>query len=118
MIACPQLIGGEWRSPSGGTPVFNPSTGEVIAECPAGGADEVNAAVEAAAAAFPAWRDTPVVERARVMFRYRQLIEENFDRLCACVSREHGKTQVEARGSLFRGLENVEYACGAPALLM
>jgi malonate-semialdehyde dehydrogenase (acetylating)/methylmalonate-semialdehyde dehydrogenase len=52
------------------------------------------------------------------MFRYRQLVEENFDRLCATVSREHGKTLAEARGSLFRGLENIEYACGAPTLLM
>lgn len=118
LTPCPSYIAGEWRAAPGGTPVFNPSTGEVIAECPAGGAAEVDAAVQAAAAAFPAWRDTPVVERARVMFRYRQLIEENFDKLCACVSREHGKTLVEARGSLFRGLENVEYACGAPALLM
>ena len=83
-----------------------------------GGADLVNEAVEAAAAAFLAWSETPVVERARVMFRYRQLVEENFDRLCATVSREHGKTLAEARGSLFRGLENIEYACGAPALLM
>src|SRR6187431_2773860 len=95
-IPCPDYIDGEWRTTAGGTPVFNPSTGDVIAECPAGGAAEVNAAVEAAAAAFPAWRETPVVERARVMFRYRQLVEENFDKLCACVSREHGKTLAEA----------------------
>ena len=119
MIACPNFIAGEWRKAvGGGTPVFNPSTGEVIAECPAGSANEVNETVEAAAAAFPAWRDTPVVERARVMFRYRQLLDEHFDELCRNVSREHGKTLVEARGSLFRGIENVEYACGAPSLLM
>ncbi len=118
LLPCPHFIAGEWRTPAGGTPVFNPSMGEVIAECPAGGAGEVNAAVEAAAAAFPAWRETPVVERARVMFRYRQLVEENFDRLCAGVSREHGKTLAEARGSMFRGLENIEYACGAPSLMM
>ena len=119
LTTCPDFIAGEWRSVAGGTPVFNPSTGEVIAECPGGGADDVNAAVEAAAAAFPEWRDTPVVERARVMFRYRQLVEENFDRLCATVSREHGKTLAEARGqSCFAGLENIEYACGAPSLLM
>jgi len=117
MTPCPNLIAGEWRAVAGGTPIFNPSTGEVIAECPAGTAGDVNAAVEAAAAAFPAWRDTPVVERARVMFRYRQLVEANFDRLCTSVSREHGKTLVEARGSIFRGLENIEYACGAPSLL-
>src|SRR6187402_3252149 len=116
--SCPFFIGGEWRTAAGGTPVFNPSTGEIIAECPAGTAEDVNVAVAAAAAAFPAWRDTPVVERARVMFRYRHLVEENFDRLCASVSREHGKTLVEARGSLFRGVENIEYACGAPSLLM
>ncbi|MDB6149650.1 MAG: mmsA [Chthoniobacter sp.] len=116
--AVPTFIAGEWRKISGGTPVFNPSTGEVIAECPVGGAAEVNAAVEAAATAFPAWRDTPPIERARVFFRYRQLIEEHFDKLCACVSREHGKTLAESRGSLFRGLENVEYACGIPSLLM
>lgn len=115
----PHYIAGEWRTspelPS--TPVFNPSTGDVIAQCPAGGAAEVAAAVEAAHAAFPAWRETPAVERARVFFRYRQLIEQNFDRLCATVSREHGKTLSEARGDVHRGLENVEYACGVPTLL-
>jgi len=115
---CPLYIGGEWVQPKiAGTPVFNPSTGEVIAECPAGGAPEINAAVEAAAAAFPAWRDTPAVERARVFFRYRQLFEQSFDHICASVSREHGKTLAEARGSAFRGLENIEYACGIPSLL-
>jgi len=119
MTDCPVYIAGEWRVLRGdGTPVFNPSTGEVIAECPAGDAVLVDEAAQAAAAAFPAWRDTPPVERARVFFRYRQLLEENFDRLCRTVSREHGKTHAEARGSLFRGLENVEYACGIPSLLM
>jgi malonate-semialdehyde dehydrogenase (acetylating)/methylmalonate-semialdehyde dehydrogenase len=118
LTPCPLFIGGEWIRPKiAGTPVFNPSTGDVIAECPAGGAAEVNAAVEAAAAAFPGWRDTPVIERARYFFRYRQLVEENFDRLCASISLEHGKTLVEARGSIYRGIENIEYACGAPTLL-
>ena len=117
-IPCPLFIAGEWLRPKiAGTPVYNPSTGDVIAECPAGGAAEVNAAVEAAAAAFPGWRDTPVIERARVFFRYRQQVEANFDRLCASISLEHGKTLVEARGSIYRGLENIEYACGAPTLL-
>src|SRR3954471_18932295 len=119
LLSCPNYIGGEWQTPKNGTtPVYNPSTGDVIAEAPAGGAAEVNAAVEAAQAAFPAWRETPPVERARVFFKYRQLIEANFDRICQTVSREHGKTLVEARGSIFRGLENVEYACGVPSLLM
>ena len=118
LIPCPNFIGGEWQAPKGAaTPVFNPSTGDVIAECPAGGAAEVNAAVEAAQAAFPGWRETPPIERARVFFRYRQLIEANFDQLCSTVSREHGKTLAEARGSIYRGLENIEYACGIPSLL-
>lgn len=119
LLPCPVFINGEWRTLSGvaATPVFNPSTGDVIAECPVGGKAEVNAAVEAAQAAFPAWRETPAVERARVFFRYRQLVEKNFDRLCATVCREHGKTLAEARGSVYRGLENIEYACGIPSLL-
>jgi malonate-semialdehyde dehydrogenase (acetylating)/methylmalonate-semialdehyde dehydrogenase len=118
LLPCPLFIGGEWTEPPlAGTPVYNPSTGEVIAECPAGGAAEVDAAVQAAAAAFPAWRDTPPIERARLFFRYRQLVEENFDRICASISREHGKTLTEARGSIYRGIENIEYACGVPSLL-
>src|SRR5947209_15618629 len=118
LVPCPLYIGGEWLQPKiPGTPVFNPSTGDVIAECPTGGVAEVNAAVAAAQAAFPAWSETPAVERARIFFRYRQLVEQNFDRLCQTVSREHGKTHAEARGSIFRGLENIEYACGIPSLL-
>src|SRR5881394_3164079 len=120
MIACPVLIEGEWRTPrgNGSSPVYNPSRGEVIAEVPMCGAGIVNEAVESAAAAFPAWRETPPVERARVFFRYRQLVEENFDRICQSVTREHGKTLAEARGSVYRGIENIEYACGVPTLLM
>jgi malonate-semialdehyde dehydrogenase (acetylating)/methylmalonate-semialdehyde dehydrogenase len=118
LLPCPVFIGGEWIRPKlAGTPVYNPSTGDVISECPLGGSAEVDAAVEAAAAAFPAWRDTPVIERARLFFRYRHLVEDNFDRLCASISLEHGKTLVESRGSLYRGIENIEYACGAPSLL-
>jgi malonate-semialdehyde dehydrogenase (acetylating) / methylmalonate-semialdehyde dehydrogenase len=118
LLPCPHYIGGEWRNASSsGTPVYNPSTGDVIAECPAGNAADVNDAVEAAWQAFPAWRETPAVDRARVFFRYRQLVEQNFDAICHSVSREHGKTFAEARGSVFRGLENIEYACGVPSLL-
>ena len=118
LIPCPQFIGGEWSQPKlPGSPVFNPSTGDVIAECPMGGAAEVDAAVQAAAAAFPGWRDTPAIERARFLFRYRHLVEANFDHICSMVSLEHGKTLVESRGSVYRGIENIEYACGAPTLL-
>jgi malonate-semialdehyde dehydrogenase (acetylating)/methylmalonate-semialdehyde dehydrogenase len=120
LTSCPVLIGGAWREirGSGTSPVFNPSRGEVIAEVPMCGADIVDEAVQAAADAFPAWRDTPAAERARLFFRYRQLIEENFDRICQSVSREHGKTLTEARGSVYRGIENIEFACTAPTLLM
>jgi malonate-semialdehyde dehydrogenase (acetylating)/methylmalonate-semialdehyde dehydrogenase len=113
------LIGGEWTAPAGAarSPVFNPSLGEVIAELPMGGAAEVDAAVRAAHAAFPAWADTPVVERARVMFRYRTLLEQHFDSIARLICREHGKTYAEARGDLFRGYEVVELACAAPTLL-
>jgi malonate-semialdehyde dehydrogenase (acetylating) / methylmalonate-semialdehyde dehydrogenase len=118
LTPCPHFIGGEWRHSRGASsPVFNPSTGEVIAECPVGGSAEAHAAVEAAQAAFPAWRETPAVERARVFFKYRQLVEQNFEAICRTVTREHGKTFAEARGSAFRGLENIEYACGVPSLL-
>ncbi len=68
--------------------------------------------------AFPAWSETPPVERARLFFRYRQLVEKNFDGICQAISREHGKTLAEARGSVYRGIENIEYACGIPTLLM
>src|SRR2546430_229209 len=120
MTSVPAFIDGEWREISGvdRTPVFNPSRGEVIAEVPACTKEHVDLAVDAAADAFPAWRDTPPVERARLFFRYRQLVEENFDRICQSVTREHGKTLAEARGSVYRGIENIEYACGVPTLLM
>src|SRR5438477_3683988 len=117
---CPAFINGQWREITGvdKSPVYNPSRGEVIAEVPLCTKEHVDEAVEAAAAAFPSWRDTPAIERARLFFRYRQLVEENFDRICQSVSREHGKTLAEARGSVYRGIENIEYACAVPTLLM
>src|SRR6478672_3499557 len=117
---CPAFINGQWREITGveKSPVYNPSRGEVIAEVPLCTKEHVDEAVESAAAAFPAWRDTPAMERARLFFRYRQLVEENFDRICRSVTREHGKTLAEARGSAYRGIENIEYACAIPSLLM
>ena len=111
---------GEWReiSSTATTSVFNPSLGEIIAETPLCGAAQVNEAVEAAAAAFPAWWETPAVERARVMFRFRSLLEENFEDIVRINTREHGKTLVESRGDVRRGIEMVEFACGIPSLLM
>lgn len=119
LAPCPFFIGGEWLQPKvAGTPVFNPSTGEIIAECPSGTAEDVNAAVAAAAAAFPAWMETPPTERARIFFRFKMLLEENFEALAQIVTREHGKTLVESRGDVRRGIEMVEFSCGIPSLLM
>ena len=116
---CPNLIGGEWSTPHTATTtkVCNPSTGEVIAETPMCGPDIVDAAVQAAKAAFVDWSETPPAERARVLFRYKSLIEKNFEELAKSVTREHGKTLTEARGDVLRGMEVVEYSCGAPELL-
>src|SRR6202789_2375660 len=116
---CPFFIGGEWLQPKvAGTPVFNPSIREVIAECPARTVTEVNAAVEAAHAAFPAWMETPPVERARLLGRFKMLLEDNFEDIVRSNTREHGKTLVESRGDVKRGIEVVEFALGVPSLLM
>jgi malonate-semialdehyde dehydrogenase (acetylating) / methylmalonate-semialdehyde dehydrogenase len=117
---CPLFIGGEWLEVNSvpGSPVFNPSTGDVIAETPMCTAQHVNAAVDAAAAAFPSWMETPPVERARIFFKFKTLLEENFEDLVRCNTREHGKTLVESRGDVKRGIEMVEFACGVPSLLM
>lgn len=117
----PHFIAGEWHlGPSGGptSPVFNPSRGDVIAETPLGDAALAAEAVGAAAAAFPGWAGTPPVERARVFFRFKILLEDAFEELARLITREHGKTLVEARGSVRRGIEMVEFACGIPSLLL
>src|SRR5438874_12034353 len=80
-------------------------------------AAHVNDAVEAAEAAFPDWWETPPVERARVLFRFKMLLEENFETVARCNTREHGKTWMESRGDVRRGIELVEFACSIPSLL-
>ncbi|MFC4159449.1 CoA-acylating methylmalonate-semialdehyde dehydrogenase [Chitinimonas lacunae] len=97
--------------------VYNPALGEVIARVPFAGADEVAVAVSAAQAAFPAWAATPALKRARVMFRFKALLEEHADELAGAISREHGKVLADAHGELARGIEVVEFACAAPQLL-
>jgi malonate-semialdehyde dehydrogenase (acetylating) / methylmalonate-semialdehyde dehydrogenase len=97
--------------------VYNPATGEVAAQVPLASTAELNAAVEAAKAAFPDWAATPPLTRARIMFKYKTLIEDNADRLAAVINAEHGKVLSDAGGSLTRGLEVVEFACGIPQLL-
>lgn len=97
--------------------VYNPATGKISKEVALASAQTVAETVQIAAAAFPHWRDTPVIKRARIMFKFKQLIEENAEKLCQLIGEEHGKISHDALGELQRGIENVEYACGAPEIL-
>jgi malonate-semialdehyde dehydrogenase (acetylating)/methylmalonate-semialdehyde dehydrogenase len=112
------FFGGKWvRSRAAETlDVHNPATGATIARTPLSTVEDLAAAVAAAKKAFPAWRDTPPVLRARAMFRFRQLLEDHFEELARIVTTEHGKTLDESRGSVRRGIECVEVACGTPSL--
>jgi malonate-semialdehyde dehydrogenase (acetylating)/methylmalonate-semialdehyde dehydrogenase len=114
------LIGSEWRKPSDGVaslPVYNPATGEVIGHVPLSTSEDVDAAVRAAVNANRAWSVTSVMERVRLMFRYKNVLEDHFEELAAIITRHHGKTLDEARGEVRRGIEVVDFACGAPTLL-
>ena len=97
--------------------VFNPAVGEPCARVALGTADDVNAAVAAAAAAFPAWSATPPLTRARVLFKFLQLCQQHTDDFAAMLTREHGKTFSDAQGEVARGIEMVEFAVGIPHLL-
>jgi malonate-semialdehyde dehydrogenase (acetylating)/methylmalonate-semialdehyde dehydrogenase len=97
--------------------VTNPATGEVVRQVPFCNETDIDSAVQAAKAAFPAWRKTPALRRARVLMRYRELIDANREELARLVSEEHGKTVVDAAGSVQRGLEVVEFAMGIPHLM-
>jgi malonate-semialdehyde dehydrogenase (acetylating) / methylmalonate-semialdehyde dehydrogenase len=113
-------IGGEWiASPTAESlELTNPATGETLGRVPLSGAHEVDQAVAAAQEAFGKWRETPPVVRARYLFKLKYLMEQHFDDIAATVTRENGKTLDEARGSVRRGIENVEHACGIPTLMM
>ena len=112
-------IGGKAQPGSGDRfgDVYNPATGDVAARVPFASPADVDAAVAAARAAFPAWAATPPLRRARVMFKLKELIERHTDELAAIVTAEHGKVLSDAKGSVTRGLEVVEFACGIPSLL-
>lgn len=97
--------------------VFNPATGEASKKVVLGTDEDLNAAVAAAKAAFPAWAETPPLARARVLFRARDLIEQRMDELAAIITSEHGKILSDAKGEVTRGLEVVEFATGVPELL-
>lgn len=98
-------------------PVYNPSTGEISRNVALASRATVEEAIAAAQAAYPQWRATPPIKRARIMFRFKELLEQNADRICELIGEEHGKIRHDAMGELQRGIENVEYACGAPELL-
>ncbi|MBU0640531.1 MAG: CoA-acylating methylmalonate-semialdehyde dehydrogenase [Planctomycetes bacterium] len=117
---CRCLIGGQWTEAHTDRfdPVRNPSTGETIAHVPMCGNEDVDRAVQAALKAFPAWRDTPPPDRARIMFRFHDLLQQHTDELARLVTREHGKTFLESKASVQRGIEMVEFSAGIPALLM
>jgi malonate-semialdehyde dehydrogenase (acetylating)/methylmalonate-semialdehyde dehydrogenase len=97
--------------------VFNPATGEVCAQVSMATPTTIQQALSAASQAYPAWRNTPPAARARIMYRFKQLLEDHQDAICELITREHGKVLSDAKGELARGIENVEYACGIPELL-
>jgi malonate-semialdehyde dehydrogenase (acetylating)/methylmalonate-semialdehyde dehydrogenase len=97
--------------------VFNPATGKVQARVPLASTVEVGTAVAAARAAFPAWSETPALKRARILFKFKELLDSHADELAEIITREHGKVLSDAKGEVTRGIEVVEFACAAPQLL-
>ncbi|WP_281662278.1 CoA-acylating methylmalonate-semialdehyde dehydrogenase [Halomonas sp. Alg239-R46] len=97
--------------------VFNPATGRVTGHVSLASSKDVNTAVEAAQAAFPAWADTPPIRRARVMFKFLELLNVHKDELAEAITKEHGKVFTDAQGEVARGIDIVEFACGIPQLL-
>jgi malonate-semialdehyde dehydrogenase (acetylating)/methylmalonate-semialdehyde dehydrogenase len=120
MTILANLINGEWRPSHSdrGQEIHNPATGEVLAQVPFATPAEVEAAVTAAHEAFAEWRQVPPMARARVLFRFRELLEDAFEDLARLVTTENGKTLDEARGEVRRAIENVETAAGIPSLML
>jgi malonate-semialdehyde dehydrogenase (acetylating) / methylmalonate-semialdehyde dehydrogenase len=112
-------INGRWQSAATDEhqDVINPATGELLGRTPLSGADVVNEAAQAAAAALPGWRSTPPGERIQYLFSLKQLLEENFDDLARTITLECGKTLAESQGEMRRAIENVEVACGIPLMM-
>jgi malonate-semialdehyde dehydrogenase (acetylating)/methylmalonate-semialdehyde dehydrogenase len=112
-------INGEWIRPnvSETLDVINPATGGVIAKTPVGSKTDVEAAANAASAAFPAWRQTPVQDRVQYLFKLRELLKANHDEIARLITNECGKTFEEAKAEMVRAIENVEVACGMPHLM-
>lgn len=114
------FIGGEFISSKTEKymPIYNPSTGEIAAETPCCTIDEVEAAIAAAKAAYPAWSNTPITKRVQILYKLRQLIEENMDELTYSVAFENGKSWDEAQGDILKAKEGTEVAISAPILTM
>src|SRR5215216_2017188 len=114
------FIGGRWEEKDGRDtePVYDPATGEVVAETPLSTKEDVDRAVRQAEEAFSGWAAMPVVERARVLFRFKALLEEHFEELRALVTLENGKDEKDGGGEVRRGIEVGEFACGMPSLMM
>src|SRR5271168_277392 len=112
-------INGAWRRPSSTEffDVTNPATTELLARTPMSSAADVDAAVQSAAAAFPAWRRTPPGERVQYLFKLKNLLDEHIDEIARLITRENGKTFAEAKAEMRRGIENVEVACGIPMMM-
>ena len=115
----PNYFGGAWQKSSATefVDVTNPASGELIARTPLSSKAEVDTVVQAAAAAFPAWRRTPAGERIQYLFKLKVLLEEHIDELSRLITLENGKTFGEAKAELRRGIENVEVACGIPMMM-
>jgi malonate-semialdehyde dehydrogenase (acetylating) / methylmalonate-semialdehyde dehydrogenase len=115
----PHVIGGKEQFPTSGNfgKVYNPATGLQAAQVGFASVEEVDAAVAVAKAAFPAWRATSLSRRAEVLFKLRQLVDENRHEIARLLTAEHGKVLSDALGEVARGLENIEFACGIPNLL-
>jgi malonate-semialdehyde dehydrogenase (acetylating)/methylmalonate-semialdehyde dehydrogenase len=112
------FIGGRRVEDNGRTqPVYDPAAGRAVRQVALASGATVGQAIAAAEQAFPAWRDTPAIKRARIMFRFKELLEANADRVVAAITEEHGKVLHDAAGEFARGVEVVEYACSAPELL-
>ena len=118
-VRIPHFIGGQWTASTSSEwqEVLNPATGVSLGKVPVAEASEVNAAIEAAAAAFPEWRRTPPEDRIQPLFKLKMLLEEHLDELGRLITLENGKTHAEAKAELRRAIENVEVACGIPMMM-
>jgi malonate-semialdehyde dehydrogenase (acetylating)/methylmalonate-semialdehyde dehydrogenase len=114
------FVNGSWKESKASKhmDIFNPSTGEIIAHAPCCTGDEVREAVQSAKEAYPEWSNTPPLKRVQVLFKFRELIEKNFDDLVLTLCKEQGKVIGESQGDVLKAKEIIEFACGIPSLMM